>query len=276
MTTGAVLTINYLYAKMIELYAICQVPRTDLPSPTGLWHRLTKGDWQIVKESNDSRATRSASPWGDRPLHAAIREDIVEGRIKADARLVVAELAARYGSSSNPVREALHQLQGEGIVVISPNRGARVRQLGEDFVRSVYELRALIEPYLTRWFVEHATDAEICEMESIQDRIETLQHDFAGYRDLNEQFHGIVYGRHYNREAVELEFRQREVMFILNRRFAISRARWQASMREHRAIIDAIKRQDADGAAKVTERHALGAGEHLIQHMRAERARLTG
>jgi DNA-binding GntR family transcriptional regulator len=74
-------------------------------------------------------------------LHDLIREDIVEGRLEPGARLKTAELAERYGTSTNPVREALHQLQGEGIVVISPNRGARVRPVGEEFVRNIYEIR---------------------------------------------------------------------------------------------------------------------------------------
>src|SRR6185312_11676029 len=81
-------------------------------------------------------------------IYDRLREDIIEGRISADSRLKVRDLAARYGVSTNPVREALQQLRGEGFVVISPNRGARVRPIDEDFVRNVYEITALIEPYL--------------------------------------------------------------------------------------------------------------------------------
>ena len=91
-------------------------------------------------------------------LHDLIRDDIVEGRLEPGVRLKTAELAKRYGTSTNPVGEALHQLQGEGMVIISPNRGARVRPISEDFVRNIYEFRALIEHYLVRWFVNYATD----------------------------------------------------------------------------------------------------------------------
>jgi DNA-binding GntR family transcriptional regulator len=209
----------------------------------------------------------------NRTLADQIREDIVEGRYLVGDRLVVADLARRYGSSSNPVREALHQLQGEGIVIIPPNRGARVRSLGEDFVRNVYELRAVIEPYMVRWFVENATEAEIADMDALCGAIETMQGDFARYRDLNERFHGIVYARHYNTEATGLEFRQREVLFMLNRRYELTRARWRAILAEHRGLLEAVKDHDADAAAHITEQHVRGACEHLIQHMRAERSR---
>jgi DNA-binding GntR family transcriptional regulator len=209
---------------------------------------------------------------GGRRLADIIREDIVEGRLEAESRLVVAELAKRYGSSSNPIREALHQLQGEGIVVISHNRGARVRSVGEDFARNIYDIRALIEPYLARWFVGNATDQEIHTLDMVQRQIEGGHHDNETYRALNERFHGIVYNRHFNREAVEMEIRQREVLYILGRRFPMTRVRWQAITREHRGLIEAIRRHDADEAARITEQHVRGACEHLISQMRMTRA----
>lgn len=220
-----------------------------------------------------AKTKTSASSSEKRSLHMLIREDIIEGELAAGSRLVVAELAKRYKSSSNPIREALHQLQGEGFVVISPNRGARVRSLDEEFVRNVYHIRACIEQYLIRWFVANATDEEIKTMEDIQRRIEGLPHNFDEYRELNEAFHEVAYKRHFNQEALELEFKQREVLFMLNRRFPVSRARWQAILKEHSSLIDAIKRNDPDAAAAVTEAHVLGACDHLIEHMRAARRR---
>ncbi len=61
------------------------------------------------------------------------------------------------GTTTNPVREALQQLRGEGFVVMMPNRGARVRAIDETFVRDIFEIEVLIEPALTRWFVGLAT-----------------------------------------------------------------------------------------------------------------------
>jgi len=208
----------------------------------------------------------------DRRLHDLIREDIVEGRLQPEARLVVADLAKRYGTSSNPVREALHQLKGEGIVVISHNRGARVRAVDEDFVRNIFDIRALIEPYLARWFVDNATDQEIQTLALLQERIEATKNDYVSYRRVNEHFHTVIYGRHPNREAIELEIRQREVLHILSRGFTISRARWQAITREHRGILEAVRQHDADAAARITEQHVRGACEHLIEQMRMARA----
>ncbi|TIX44350.1 MAG: GntR family transcriptional regulator, partial [Mesorhizobium sp.] len=65
-------------------------------------------------------------------LYELIREDIIEGRLAANERLVVTDLARRHGTSTNPVREALQLLRGEGFVTFLPNRGARVRPIDQD------------------------------------------------------------------------------------------------------------------------------------------------
>ena len=98
-------------------------------------------------------------------LRDLIRADIVEGRLQAGARLKISELAKRYKSSGIPVREALQQLQGEGIVVFTPNRGARVRLIDEAFLRNIHDIRALLEPYLIRWFVRHRTEQQLVELD---------------------------------------------------------------------------------------------------------------
>ena len=75
------------------------------------------------------------------------------------------------------MREALQQLRGEGFVLFSPNRGARVRPIDDDFVRDIYEVTALLEPYMTRWFVDYATDEDIARLEAIQAEIEATGFD---------------------------------------------------------------------------------------------------
>ena len=103
-------------------------------------------------------------------IYELIREDIISGRLSPNQRLKVNDLAERLKTSSNPVREALQQLRGEGFVVVTPNRGARVRPIDHDFIRDIYEIEMLVEPALTKWFVGMATDADIVALEQIQGR----------------------------------------------------------------------------------------------------------
>lgn len=216
------------------------------------------------------------APAVDRPLsvYDKIREDIIEGRISADARLKVRDLAARYAVSTNPVREALQQLRGEGFVVISPNRGARVRPIDEAFLRDTNEIELLIEPYLTRWFAEIVTSADIAELIAIADEIEALNFtDVARNGALDTRFHGLVYERHPNRHILDLWWKHREILGAVTRRFPIALSRQAAVVEEHRALIACLKAHDAAGAEAVMVRHVGGSGRHMLQQLRSARSR---
>jgi DNA-binding GntR family transcriptional regulator len=168
------------------------------------------------------------------------------------------------------VREALQLLRGEGFVTFAQNRGARVRPINRDFVRDIYEIGVLIEPVLTRWFVGMATEADIAELERLQDLIE--ENNFADpYRhsELDTAFHTVMYQRHYNRHAAELWWKHREVLRAVSRRFNFTLARRITVIREHRELIRLVKAQDADRAAEVIALHVEGSGRHILEQMRA-------
>ena len=145
------------------------------------------------------------------------------------------------------MREALQLLRGEGFVIFTRNRGARVRPIDQDFVRDIYEIGVLIEPALTRWFVGMATEADIAELERIQGQIE--DNNFADqirHSDLDTAFHTVMYQRHYNRHAAELWWKHREVLRAVSRRFNFTLARRAQIISEHRELIAHIKAGDAD------------------------------
>ncbi|MBW6426152.1 GntR family transcriptional regulator [Rhizobium sp. XQZ8] len=205
-------------------------------------------------------------------IYERLRDDIIHGRVKANERLKVAELASRMGTSTNPVREALQQLRGEGFVIMTPNRGARVRPIDEEFVRDICEIEVLIEPALTRWFVGIATQADIDELERLQAEIEALNFgDEMKHSNLDLQFHRLMYDRHYNRHAVDLWVRHRHILWAISRGFPTSLSRQSNVLDEHRELIACIKAQDAEGAARAIGRHVEGSGRHIIERMRLGR-----
>ena len=210
-------------------------------------------------------------------IYEQIRDDIISGRLKANERLIVADLAKRHTTSANPIREALQLLRGEGFVIISPNRGARVRPIDQDFVRDIYEIGVLIEPALTRWFVGMATPQDIAQLELVQAEIE--DNNFADplrHSELDTRFHTIMYERHYNRHAAELWWKHREVLRAVSRRYDFTLARRAQVMREHRQLIQHIKNGEADAASALVARHVEGSGRHILEHMRAAEAARAG
>lgn len=208
------------------------------------------------------------SPEQPASVSEMIREDIIGGKLAPNQRLKVAELADRYLTSTNPVREALQQLRGEGFVLMETNRGARVRPIDESFVRDIIEIEILIEPVLTRWFVSIVNDADIVDLERVQAQIEELNFaDPVAHGQLDTRFHQLIYDRHYNRHAAELWWKHREILRAISRRTPTSLSRRVAVLREHRELIECIRAQDADGAAEVVARHVEGSGRHIIEQM---------
>ena len=217
---------------------------------------------------------REAAP---ESVYRRIRQDVLSGRLSANERLKVSSLATRYQTSTNPVREALQQLRGEGLVVFSPNRGARVREIDEDFVRDIYEIEALIEPSLTRWFVGVCTQADIVALEAIQSEIVQLNFtDIARHSMLDTQFHRTMYAQHYNRHAVDLWWSHRELLSAINVGHQISLRRQREVLQEHQALIDALKRHDEERATEIITRHVRGSGKHIIDRLRLRPAPSNG
>jgi DNA-binding GntR family transcriptional regulator len=221
-----------------------------------------------IRQAAPEREDEDAGP----SVYDRLRDDIIHGRVKPNERLKVSELAGRMGTSTNPVREALQQLRGEGFVIMTPNRGARVRPIDEEFVRDICEIEVLIEPALTRWFVGIVTKSEIDELERIQAEIEALNFgDETRHSNLDLQFHQLMYDRHYNRHAVDLWVRHRQILWAISRRFPTSLSRQTNVLDEHRELIAFIKAQDAEGAAQVIARHVSGSGHHIMERMRLAR-----
>src|SRR5688572_24439576 len=87
----------------------------------------------------------------------SLREAVLTGELGAGSRLIQEELAERYQTSSTPVREALRQLQAEGILEHNPYRGVQVAEVKLDEVREIYMIRAVMESFVTRMAVPFLT-----------------------------------------------------------------------------------------------------------------------
>jgi DNA-binding GntR family transcriptional regulator len=218
-----------------------------------------------------------ADPSSQESVYVQLRQDILAGTLPGGTRLKVGDLVNRYASGINPVREALQQLRGEGLVVIEANRGARVRQVDADLVRDIAEIEALVEPFLTAWFVEVATEEDIVELKAVQAEIETLSpEDRDAKSRLDERFHRIIYERHHNRLAVTTWHGHREIIRLIARQYPFSAGRLSQTNEEHRAIIAAISRHDPADAAEWARRHAEMSGRNLVEQMRMAELRRAG
>ena len=210
-------------------------------------------------------------------LRDLIRMDIVAGRLAQGSRLKIAELAARYDTSAIPVREALQQLQGEGIVKFIANRGASVRVIDANFIRDIHEIRALIEPFLVQWFVRHYRESDMAALETVQREYDAAVAvgELSNTHNLNRRFHAICYDGHYNEEALKIAYRHTDLIGVLSDRFPRSRARCQAISSEHWEIIGAIRSQNEALAGQLMQEHVRRAGQHMMETIQYVRQSLA-
>lgn len=202
-------------------------------------------------------------------LQALIRDDILSGALAGGARLKVNELASTYGTSTNPVREALRGLEGEGLVTVLPNRGASVRMIDAKFIANIYDLRGMIEPFIVRYFTEVASPSELDALEFYADGCDRgiQERNYKLFQDNNVAFHATIIDGFHNEEAIAI-MRKHSVWFrALNRKRPLNTQQMQRSNAEHREFIEAVHRGDADVAVAVMRRHRQNARRIFLDRM---------
>ncbi|KUF10149.1 GntR family transcriptional regulator [Pseudoponticoccus marisrubri] len=203
-------------------------------------------------------------------LYEAILDDISRGKLVGGQRLKISELAARFGVSASPVREALRQMQGEGFVDIHQNRGATVRRANASTIQNTFEVLQLLSPYFVSWFAENADPAVIEELAAVQDQIRVLDNsDAYTFRKLDGQFHAIISNFHYNDVAADTWNKLRIALSVHTAQLPISRARLKNIVAEHDALIAAFRAGDPVEADRVIRLHVQGSYTQISQHIRA-------
>lgn len=190
-------------------------------------------------------------------VHEALREAILDGELRSGMRLREEELARRFGVSRTPVREALQQLAAEGFVDISPHRGAVVAQLTVEDILAIYIVREVLEGLSARLAARRATPEQANRLLAILTEMEAAAQAEtpAKLADLNLKFHAEL-RRIANNHVLDRFLSQIEHAV---RRFGQTTyaypGRIEASLREHRAIVEAVLARDPERAEAVSIDH---------------------
>jgi DNA-binding GntR family transcriptional regulator len=202
-------------------------------------------------------------------VHERIRNDILSGQISPGARLKISELAQRYGLSHMPVREALQQLQGEGLVILSPNRGASVRRMDAGFIRSLFDIREALEGFLTNQAADRVTPDLLDRLRETQRRYDAAVEagDLHACIPLNRNFHEAILQVTGNEEALRLLSRHTAVISALRARLGYAPDRVAMIQQEHWAILEALARGDGPAAQRIHAAHVRRAADDMLQMM---------
>lgn len=200
-----------------------------------------------------------------------IRNDILNGTYKEHDELKENTLGKELGVSRTPVREALRQLELEGLVSIVPNKGAYVTGITSKDVSDIYAIRSMLEGLCARWATHNISEAQLDELEEI-----ILLSEFHMKKEgstsadqvteMDGKFHTILYDA-CNSKMLSHVLADFHKYVQLTRKFSIvSEERARKSVREHKQILRAIRDRDADLAEQLANEHIF----HVIQNLKKQ------
>ena len=197
-------------------------------------------------------------------IATALRSDILQGIYKSNAPLRQDEIAARFGVSKIPVREALQQLKVEGLVTFFPNREAVVSSLSSAEVDEIYAMRIALETLALQRAIPHLTIADLTRAEALLDQLDQ-EEQVARWSELNWEFHALLY-RPANLPRVmnwvsTLHINVARYMTL----YLAGMAYQAASQAEHRTILAACRQGKIELACEQLRQHLQAAASQLVQ-----------
>jgi DNA-binding GntR family transcriptional regulator len=203
-----------------------------------------------------------------------LRDQIIRGEIPEGAQLRQDAIASQYHVSRIPVREALRQLDAEGLITIVPNRGAVVPALSPDDVEELFAIRALLEPEVLKLSIPHLTEEDFSEADAVLRKYvnELLRDDrVSAWGRLNWQFHSILYSRANQPRFMAIirnvnNSGERYTRLQLYLTHGMKRAN-----EEHHQILEFCRQREVVQACKLLRQHIQYAGESLKQALEQKR-----
>jgi DNA-binding GntR family transcriptional regulator len=201
-------------------------------------------------------------------IRQVLAADIRAGRVKPGEHLAETEIMRRTGVSRTPVREAVQLLQAEGLVVVSPNRGARVaRPLTREEALTIYACRLVIEPSMAALAAERVGRAELAQLDALTaefGRELAGELSVARFSDVDRRFHDLVYAAsdspllsvfraYWNRLQVDLT------------RMVYEREAPRAFHAEHLEILGHLRAADAAATERAMRDHIEHGREVLFE-----------
>jgi len=217
-------------------------------------------DFYLHKEVTDKYSLRGR-------VFNKLREDILSGVFHENDELKENTIGLELGVSRTPVREALRQLELEGLVTIVPNKGAYVTGITSKDMHDIYMIRSYLEGLCAKWACEHITDAQIEALDEI-----LYLSDFHARRshhdqlvDLDNKFHDMIYKASGSKilDHVLSDFhhyveRVRKITLSMPGRAA-------KSSEEHAAILDAIRKRDGELAEALAHEHIMNTIKNISE-----------
>ncbi len=203
----------------------------------------------------------------DQLVHV-LRDEIIRGDLRPGQYLRQEDLAERFEVSTMPVREALRDLEADGLVTIYPHRGAVVKALSPADLEDIYDMRAVLEAMATRLAIPHLPEKTLSELASTLDDLDGHLKDVLTAVELNHRFHSTLYAASGRAHLLDLQgvLRRRTHHYLYA--YITCVGNMPQVQAEHRAILEACRRREADQAAAIVHEHVAQVGCALSKYVK--------
>lgn len=201
---------------------------------------------------------------GSRVFHT-IRENILSGKYAPNEELKEKTIGEELGVSRTPVREALRQLELEGLVSIIPNKGAYVVGISQKDMQDIYEIRCRLEGLCARWAATNITKEQLDELEEIVFRAEfhAKKGNSEQLVELDNQFHETLYKAANSKELQRVLSDFHHYLQRVRKITLTDEKRAMESNMEHMMIVEALKEHDADKAERLATQHISSTAQNM-------------
>ena len=206
-------------------------------------------------------------------IYERIRDDITYGRLMPGERLTEKKLSDTYSVSRSPIREALRQLQSEGLISFERNKGMEVSKLSIQQVQEIYDIRALLEGYAVRISLEQMTNEDVKFLSNVHKLLlkAARDRDTQAWLDNNAVFHGYFRTKANNETLGQLILMLKRRTFLYQN-ISLSYERYFETYVEHHAkILDACKKKDLDLAESAMRSHVQTTKKAIVEYLSMHR-----
>ena len=201
-------------------------------------------------------------------VYTHVREQILSGRITPNQRLIETKIAQEIGTSRTPVREALHNLEIEGLIQSIPRVGYQVKAISKEEVEEICQIRFLIEDQAARWAMEKAPAKVIIELKkNIALTVARVSKgEIRAFVDLDAQFHEIIARCSGSIRLLELAQTLRGHMLRYRIQSIYSEDTVLKAIKGHQGILKAIEKRDQQGISQAIKVHLEQSKEDILRH----------
>lgn len=186
-----------------------------------------------------------------------LRDRILKGEYKIGEKIKENQIATEFKVSRTPIREAFKQLENEGLIDYIPNRGCFAKGFTRQDIEDIYAVRKALEIMAVEWAVSRISDEQI---QGLQEQIElmefyTAKKDSDKVLELNSAYHDIIYDAAGSRFMAQILRSYKEYIEQTRKVILYEQAYLEEILKEHKAVLAAIKARDVEGAKKAMAEH---------------------